>query len=105
MEISLPQDGYSKPSARKCVTALICASLIGGLSITPAFAADRGDGHGRGEQRGHSQRAWRGDHDHNRHDYRRGYGYAQPVYAPPPVYYEPQQSPGISLFLPITLRR
>jgi hypothetical protein len=27
------------------------------------------------------------------------------VFVPPPVYYAPQQSPGINLFLPLNLRR
>jgi hypothetical protein len=29
----------------------------------------------------------------------------QPVYAPPPVYYTPQPSPGISFFFPLDFRR
>jgi hypothetical protein len=36
--------------------------------------------------------------------YQHPYNYSQPVYAPPPVYYEPQQSPGISLFFPLDIR-
>ena len=83
-------------------------SLIGGLSVSPAFADNghdqrsRHDNHG---QRDHGDRGHR-DHHGDRRDYEyRRYGYAQPVYAPPPVYYEPQQSSGISFFFPLDFRR
>jgi hypothetical protein len=36
--------------------------------------------------------------------YQHPYHYSQPVYAPPPVYYAPQQSPGISFFFPLDYR-
>jgi hypothetical protein len=36
--------------------------------------------------------------------YQDPYRYSQPVYAPPPVYYEPRPSPGISLFFPLDIR-
>ena len=87
--------------------ALAMASVISGLSISPAFA-DKNDGHDKGDQHGNRGHAGqRSDHDGNGHrpDHRRPNGYAQPVYVPPPVYYEPQQSPGISLFFPLDLRR
>ena len=70
--------------------ALVFASMIGAMSIAPAFARD---GHGGG----------RGHYEHGR----RGYGgYYAPVYAPPPVVYapDPYQSPGISLVFPIHIR-
>ena len=83
----------------RIVMALVVASMIGGMSVTPAFARDdnRGRGHeerGRHEPRGH----YRGHEP-------RGY-YQEPVYAPPPVVYAPQpyQSPGISLVFPIHIR-
>jgi hypothetical protein len=76
--------------------ALAFATLIGGFSISPALARD--DGHDRGRHNGDH-----GDHgDRGRRDYHR---YEQPVYVPPPVYYEPRQSPGISFFFPLDLRR
>ena len=46
---------------------------------------------GRGHERDHYVRG--------RHEYR-PYGYSEPVYVPPPVYYEPPPAPGISIFLP-----
>jgi hypothetical protein len=83
----------------KIMMALVVASMIGGMSIAPAFARDddRGRGHeerGRHEPRGH----YRG-YQHRNY-------YQEPVYAPPPVVYAPQpyQSPGISLVFPIHIR-
>jgi len=90
--------------------ALAFASAISSLSILPALA-DNDDGYGRGDRHGdHGQRdrhgdngrrEWRGD----REGYGYPYTYAQPVYVPPPVYYEPRrESSGISIFFPIDLR-
>ena len=78
--------------------ALVVASMIGGISVAPAFAKDNDRGHqerGRHEARGHDR--GRGP---------RGGYYEQPVYAPPPVVYAPApyQSPGISLVFPINIR-
>jgi len=83
----------------KIVMALVFASMIGGISIAPAFARDNGRGH---SQQGHGGHG--GDRGHYRGGYR--YGYAEPVYAPPPVVYDPTpyQSPGISLVFPIQIR-
>ncbi len=99
------------------VMALAFASLISGLSSSSALA-DNDNGRGQGARHGdHDQRASRGHH-RGRHghraeyrteyrtEYRQPYYYQQPVYVPPPVYYEePRQSPGISLFFPLDLRR
>lgn len=116
MKSSIRQAWNFRTTGRKAVIALAFASLISGLSISPAFA-DKHDGHDNGNRHGnkHGQREWRGDRDGYRDGYRGGYYYrpeyrqpyiyAQPVYVPPPVYYEPQQSPGISLFFPLDLRR
>jgi len=88
----------ARPLLGKLVLALVCAGTLG-LAATPAFAEDhdrgRRDNHGNnGRHEGHD-RNWRGN----------GYGYqSQPVYVPPPVYYAPQPSPGISLFLPLNIR-
>ena len=92
---------YFSSSGGKFVIALALASATVGLSISPAFADN--DDHGRNGR------------DHRRDDHRRGewyhpeyrhpYVYAQPVYVPPPVYYAPRQSPGISLFFPLDFRR
>ena len=83
--------------------ALAFASLIGGFSISPALARD--DGHDQGWHNGdHGHRGDRQGYE-RRTEYRRGYRYEQPVYVPPPVYYEPRQSPGINFFFPLDLRR
>jgi hypothetical protein len=76
------------------------------ISISPASADPGHDKRQKHQvQRDHHRHFDR----HDRHAYRRYYerrhGYAQPVYAPTPVYYEPQQSPGISLFFPLNFRR
>lgn len=53
-----------------------------------------------------NQRRWHGDRKgySYRPQYRGAYTYAEPVYLPPPVYYQPRRSPGISLFFPLDLR-
>ena len=58
----------------KTMMALVIASMIGGISVTPAFADDHGRDRGHQERRGH----YRGHRPY-------GYGYPAPVYAPPPV--------------------
>jgi hypothetical protein len=89
--------------------AITWATVVTGVAMTPALAErdnDRGDRGGRNVDR--SQRDWRsnGERDHQyRQVYRRPYVYAQPVFIPPPVYYEPRQSPGVSLFFPLDLRQ
>jgi len=95
----------------KLLTALAFAAAINLAPVTSAFAD-----HGRGDERGER---------HENHGYRGGgygggyggggyggggygyggyggYGYSQPIYVPPPVYYPPQQSPGINLMLPFS---
>ena len=111
MKFSIRQAKYVKSTSLKVLMVLGIVSLINGLSISPAFA-DRNEDRGRGEQ--HSDRGDRGDQraqrDHregrgHRYEHGRGYGYEEPVYVPPPVYYEPRPSPGINLFFPLDLRR
>jgi len=70
--------------------ALTLASVMCGMAVTPALARDND----RRNQRGH---------EHDRRGYQHPY-YSQPVYVPPPVYYAPQPSPGISLFFPLNFR-
>jgi len=93
------------------LTLLLGAGLT---SLAPGVACADNDNHrGRGhEQRGRNHgdgdrhRQWRGE-DRGyvyRPYYPQPYLYAQPVYVPPPVYYAPRQSPGISLFFPLDLR-
>ena len=80
----------------KILIALVLASMIGGISIEPAFGRDN-------DRRGHDRGLHRGWYGHDRGYYPY---YSQPVYAPPPVVYEPYpyQSPGISLVFPIRIR-
>src|SRR6266566_3969504 len=69
------------------VLALACASVLGGISVGPAFGQER---------------EWRAERWRERHAYP---AYVPPpVYAPPPVVYAPPPSPGISLFFPLHIR-
>jgi ABC-type Zn2+ transport system substrate-binding protein/surface adhesin len=89
---------------RKAAMLAALTSILGGLSVSSSFADD---GHDQRHNH-HGQRDQRGEHDRHGdrrdHAYRRD-GYAQPVYVPAPVYYEPRQSSGISLFFPLDFRR
>jgi hypothetical protein len=86
----------------KILMALLFASVIGGLSVGPAFGDD--DHRGGPKQQGrHDNRRWHDDrgsyYDRAYRPYR--YRYApEPIYAPPPVIYAPLPSPGISIFFP-----
>ena len=103
---SIQQARYFRSTGCKVLMALALASAISGLAISPALA-DNNDGHDQGNRHGHQgQREWRGDHE-GYDGYRSEQGpyiYEQPVYAPPPVYYEPRPSPGISFFFPLDIR-
>jgi len=106
MKFSMRRTRFFSSAAGKVVTAIALASLVGGLGASPAFA-EHNDRDGRGHGQRDHQREWRGDRDAYyayRPYYRQPYRYAQPVYVPPPAYYEPRQSPGISLFFPLDLR-
>jgi hypothetical protein len=82
----------------KIVMALVCASMIGGIFIAPAFGRDNDRREGYSKQ---------GRYKHGRRVYQppRRY-YPAPVYAPPPVVYapDPYLSPGISIVFPIRIR-
>jgi len=86
---------------------LILAS-VGTMTVGPAFAEGyyqgrhdegRHDGryydHHRGWRQGYDRRDWRGGPEYEPY---------QEVYAPPPVYYPPEPSPGVNLFFPIRIR-
>ena len=79
----------------KIVMALACASMIGGIFITPAYSEDHGRREGYQKHRRYKQ---------SRRVYQppRRYYYSEPVYAPPPVVYAPApyQSPGITIVFP-----
>lgn len=83
----------------KIVMALVCASMISGTFIAPAYADD----HGRREWNQHRRykKSRRVYQPPRRYDY-----YSEPVYAPPPVVYVPDAypSPGISIVFPIHIR-
>ncbi|MDR6499739.1 hypothetical protein ACPUER_09055 [Burkholderia sp. DN3021] len=113
-------------------TTVSLALAIGGMSMAPAFGADYGnyesqrqhganDGYqhdesypqqhrmGNGYLQNHRHQWNHGNRQAYRHpgnDYRRGdyYDNQDYVYAPPPVVYAPQSTPGINLFIPLQFR-
>jgi hypothetical protein len=103
MKTSTTQARNFRPTISKIVTALAVASVMGGIAMTPAY----GDNDNRQGNRGQRQARGHGDRDRPvyRPVYRQPYYYSQPVYVPPPVYYAPPQSPGISFFFPLDIRR
>ena len=101
MKTSTNQARNLRPTISKIVMTLAIASVMGGMAITPALGDNRQGHQDRGMHKGERQ----GDRE------RLSTGlcisalnYSQPVYAPPPVYYAPEPSPGISLFLPLNIR-
>jgi uncharacterized membrane protein len=92
----------------KVLAGLVFAAMLCSMDVAPASAEGRND-------RGVSHNARGGRHDNGRYDHRgrgydrghyrggRGYGsygYVEPVYVAPPVYYAPVPAPGVSIFLP-----
>jgi hypothetical protein len=102
MKTSTNQARNFRPTISKIVIALILASVMGGISVTPALARDNENRQGRQDKGWHKGQS---QGDRNRREYRPVYQHPQPVYAPPPVYYTPQPSPGISFFFPLDFRR
>ena len=106
MKTSTNQARNFRPTISKIVMALAVASVMGAMAMTPALGDNRKGHQDQGLHKGQSK----GDRDRResrpvyRPVYEHPYDYSQPVYAPPPVYYEPQQSPGISLFFPLDIR-
>jgi len=90
MKTSNTRATKSSSTVVKILIALVFASTIGGISIAPAFGSDQG------RDRGH--------HQHGRYEH--GRYYSEPVHAPPPVVYAPDQyqSPGIGLVFGIHVR-
>jgi hypothetical protein len=95
MRTSNTRAGNFRSTVGKIVMAVVCATMIGGVFIAPAFAEDRGGG--KGYQHGKHKKSRRVYHRPPRHYY------SEPVYAPPPVVYypAPYQSPGISIVFPL----
>jgi hypothetical protein len=89
----------------KIMMALVFASIIGGISITPAFARDN-DGREGYQGQGRYEQGRRVKQPPRRYKQPPRHYYQEPVYAPPPVVYTPNayQSPGISLVFPIIIR-
>jgi hypothetical protein len=89
----------------KVVMALILVPAISVLSLSSALADRDGEHHGRGDHDGYRyQREYQQPYGYQR-GYQQPYVYVQPVYVPPPVYYVPQQPPGISLVFPLIFNR
>jgi len=91
----------------KIMMGLVLTAMIGSLDLTPAIAGDhdnRGGNRGYRDGRDDRRYEYRGHrHDRGRYQGRRvyrSYGYVEPVYVAPPVYYAPEPAPGISIFLP-----
>jgi hypothetical protein len=106
-----------RPTIGKIAMALAVASVMGAMAVPPALGQNNeGRGraaqdHGRNDNRNQSHNRNQNNSRDQRESrpvyrpvYQDAYRYSQPVYAPPPVYYEPQQSPGISLFFPLDIR-
>ncbi len=95
----------------KIAIALILATILGGITASPAFSRDFYGRH-EGHFRGHGHYRHYGHYGHYRHyGYQRrwhhhGYYYGPSVYGPPPVAYNlgPYQSPGISILFPFIFR-
>jgi hypothetical protein len=98
MTISTTRGSGFRPSFKRLGIAFALASLLGSMAMAPA-SADGYHGHRGGYSHGYRHGGY------GRRDWRGG-AYYQPydVYAPPPVYYPPQPSPGVSLFFPIRIR-
>ena len=109
MKTSTKQASNFRPTISKVVMALAVASVMSGMAITPALAKDNDNRQGHRDNGLHKGQS-KGDRDRPEYRpvyqpvYEHPYYYSQPVYVPPPVYYTPQPSPGISLFFPLDLR-
>jgi hypothetical protein len=106
-----PSRWISRSILGKIMMGFVLAAMIGSMEVAPALAKDdhkRMEKHdnGRYDNKGRGYDNDRYDHSGRRYYYAHGrrvyrpYGYMQPVYAPPPVYYEPAPPPGISIFFP-----
>jgi hypothetical protein len=112
MKTSTSQAVNLKSTISKIVLALAGAAVMGAMAMPSALAKDSDNRQGHQDQGLHKGQS-KGDRDRrdeNRREpvyrpvYQHPYRYSEPVYAPPPVYYAPQQSPGISLFFPLDIR-
>lgn len=88
MHSSTQRAPRARSTGRGLLAAAIAVSLVGLIAHPACADNDRGD-HG-GDRRGD-----RGN-DRHRVEHRR-----YPVYAPAPIYYPREESPGINLFIPL----
>jgi len=118
METLILKTTFFRRHGSKFLVGLLIASTLSLLPVSTVLADPDGWGGHEGGWGGH-EGGWRG-HDRNDWDRRRAYGngyggypqpvypqvygYAQPVYVPPPVQYIPQPSPGINLVIPLNFR-
>ncbi len=93
---------HLKPLRRFTGATAALMGLFAVASLLPLAA--QADDHGRGHDRDHDRGHGRYEHREYRRDYRRDWRQPDVVYAPPPVVYRPDPSPGISLFFPIDIR-
>ena len=131
METLVVKSRFFRSNGKHFALGLLLASILGLAPVTAVFA-DRDDfgwregggfhGEGREGFRGGDRDDWRrrerygngyggyvGGYGGYGGGYQepvapQGYGYAQPVYVPPPVQYLPPQSPGINLVVPLNFR-
>ena len=126
--------GLKKATGINFIIGCMLASTLSLAPLSAAFAdRDDEGGRGGGWRGGEHEGGWRGGDrdggwrggDRDRDEWRRreaygngyggygayqqpvypqAYGYAQPVYVPPPVRYLPPQSPGINLVVPLNFR-
>ncbi len=114
MKPSIRQNRYFRSICRKVVVASVLSCVASAVSISPALADQRA-GYGPNQRYvDHGPRGWHGNRQSHAYGYgyqppyrpvyRQPYTYAQPVYVPPPAYYPPRPSPGVTLFFPLQLR-
>ena len=95
-----PSRWNSRSIVGKIMMGLVLAAMIGSIDVGPALGKDNHKRMGKHDKGRYEQRGRGYDRDARGRRVYRPYGYMQPVYAPPPVYYEPAPPPGISIFFP-----
>ena len=107
MKTSTERTRHFRPTISRIVMALTLASVMSGMAMTPALGQNRETQSRAKAPQDRNQHDNRNRNDRrDQHAYRPVYQhpYSQPVYAPPPVYYAPEPSWGISLFFPLDIR-
>jgi hypothetical protein len=78
-------------------------AVVALFGMTPAYADDH-DNRGNDTRDRNHHAAPAPERHYARSKAHHTYHHAQPVYAPPPDYYRPRPSAGISLFIPFDVR-